>query len=140
MIDKQRAVYLMLWPDKCWHEWPDYALDDYDFSEQGDAIAKYYYKCPLCGDGYGLFDFVNWRTDEHFDKGASNPNLTTWPGFGLMWERAQECKWYGGFTWRLSQKGDPTAMFKYVHDLINPTRFLDALYEFGVATNRIKEG
>lgn len=51
----------------------------------------------------------------------------SWEGFGLCWEAAQKKEWWGDFidwTWSVKQYTD--------HDYVNPTRFMEALYEFSI--------
>lgn len=110
-MNKQRAVYLML-ELGCWH----------DFS--GFTVVV----CRHCGKPY------------MGEKHEQNPDLTTWQGFGLMWEQAQTMEWW-----------IPFLKWVWVHDdqaflgrmnigvkFINPETFMNLLYEFGIASERIK--
>ena len=119
-MNKQREVYLMLFPGKCWHEWL--------WRGRGKSTLEFGFTCSECGleiDGLK----------------QANPDLTTWTGFGLLWEAAQMAEWWGDFfAFQLcsvynEQGGTEGIPLEY----INPTHFLDALHEFGVGTGRIKE-
>jgi len=135
-MNKQRAVYLMLFPDKCWHEWTPLKAVSEDRSGHGD------YSCQCINCGMVLGPCSHGML---LKKRKSNPDLTTWPGFGLMYDRAEECEWWDEFIFKLSITGTSKIskgiVWGYFHlaNLINPTRFLNALYEFGVTSERIKE-
>ena len=70
------------------------------------------------------------------------PDLTSWEGFGLLWERAEKAEWWGEFMFYQlcsmynEQGGKEGVPVKF----IPPTRLLDALYEYGVESGRIKDG
>ena len=90
-MNKQKAVYLMLWPE---------------------------IKDPL------------WK---------DIPILTTWTGFGLMWEAAQKTEWWEDFVLHkmLLVHGGPVWDFAKKW---NPQWLLDNLYDFGQETGRIPNG
>ena len=111
-MNKDRAVFKMLWPDECYHI---------------GAEGTIYGPCIYCG--LKTYDSL-WRL---------NTNLTAWEGFGLMWERAQECEWWEEFYltyihykhhWHSHARGCN-------HMIIHPTRFRDALYDFGISKGLI---
>jgi hypothetical protein len=161
----EKAAFKMLWPDKCWHE-PDLPsgilplrarLANMSFQATFETKCKH---CKLTWDNAPRIGGTPRTMEETF----SNPNLLTWEGFGLLWERAQEMEWWGSFKEWLIERGyqeyvdychdvghDPDCIepswdwkkdeaTKEIINLINPQRFLEALYNFGVETNRIKEG
>jgi hypothetical protein len=110
----EKAVFKMLFPDKCWHEpWQD------------DPI-----RCRLCDLKTEWVD-VDSRSITWHPVEQSNPNLLSWEGFGLLWPRAQEMEWWYDFN---------TIADAIFVSYVNPQRFLEALYNFGVETGRIKEG
>ncbi len=120
-MNKQRAVFLMLFPDKCWHDKPSKKM------RENWPIGGTIPSCKKCGKSQMVW--------------GSNPDLTTWQGFGLMWEAAQKAEWWPDFL-----------EWIWVHDVhpflgrmnigvkfIGPEVFMNLLYEFGVASERIKE-
>lgn len=111
-MDKIKAVFKMLWPDKCRH----------DFS------GFWRVTCKKCGVPKNIFY-----------KPA--PNFVTWSIFGLMWEQAQKMEWWIPFlkwVWMHEDQAFLGSMNIGVK-FINPVTFLDLLYEFGIASERIKE-
>lgn len=123
-LDKQRAVFLML-ELGCWH----------DFS--GFTVVV----CRHCGMPY------------MGEKRARNPDLTTSDGFFLMWNQAQKKEWWEEFKqfaymgemahYHKEQDGTVSGSNLLAWDVgkiyasINPTKFMDTLYDFGVEINRI---
>jgi len=126
-MNKQRAVYLML-ELGCLHKWTPLKPASEDRSGCGDYSCQ----CKNCGIVLGPYSYSML-----LKKRTSNPDLTTWQGFGLMWEAAQKAEWWEEFLIKSNLGiGSCPKIWTY---LINPTRFLDALYEFGIASERIKE-
>ena len=123
-MDRNKAVYLMLFPDKCWHE-----------TDKGR-----WNECEVWG-----WDECIYCKKQNREL-PINPDLTSWAGFGLLWERAQEMEWWQKFiNWLWETEGDHSwtthaspHIIEYEH--IDPPRFLDALYSFGRDTGRINEG
>jgi hypothetical protein len=112
--NKDRAVFKMLWPDK-----------KVIMSHKGTT-----------GKGYG----TSIKLSEH---SLENPDLCAWEGFGLMWERAQDMEWWQKFiNWLWEVHGDHSwvqhnspHIIEWEH--IHPTRFRDALYDYGVEAGLI---
>jgi len=138
-MDKQEAVFKMLWPDKCWHEVCDV---------KRITFGGYPMIGSVCTCGYRERFHISHIEEpfilNHHDH--LNPDLTTWAGFGMMWQRAQECEWWVAFHDKCYRsiiekaKWDDCDEKTYWmwKDFINPTRFMEALYDFGVKSGRIK--
>lgn len=113
-MDKDKSVFKMLWPD--------------DLHEMEDGT---------------------WMFTPASIKGILiNTTSIDWRVFGMMWERAQECEWWEAFVkanhgmlqgtvenWPLGKF--ETTIVNICDQLINPTRFRDALYDFGKAEGLI---
>jgi len=67
------------------------------------------------------------------------PDLALWEGFGLLWGQAQKMEWWTPFlkwTWVHEDQaylGRMNIGIKF----INPEVFMNLLYEFGIASERI---
>jgi hypothetical protein len=104
-------------PGECWHEL-NYTCPAVSFP----------IKCKKCG-----VDAVDWAGRNL----APVVDLSTWEGFGWAWERAQEKEWWWKFlcqnlyskeSWDDLTPNDNDGML--YEELVNPTRFFDALYDF----------
>lgn len=118
-MNKQRAVYLMLFPDKCWHE---------PGEQTKQSFGRWWTKCKHCS-------VEVWHSNFY------NPDLTTWQGFGIMWEQAQTMEWWMPFLKWLWVHEDQYFLGRMNIGVkfINPETFMNLLYEFGIASERIKE-
>ena len=85
---------------ECWHD-PDVILAE-------ESYEGYFCPCVKCG------------------KNTTNPDFTTWEGFGWLWERAQERAWWHEFM----KKSGAVYGTAISISLINPIRFRDSLMKF----------
>ena len=61
----------------------------------------------------------------------SNPDFTTWGGFGWLWERVNEKEWwYGDFGFEERYYITRLSLNVIRMSLIHPTKFRDSLMEF----------
>ena len=102
---------------ECWHT----NSADWEFR------APWPYRC-LCG--YGTDYKV--ELDQHCCD--SQPDFSTWEGFGKLWEWAQKQDWWCEFFVYHVQNPkrdteDETALHTWTKN-INPTRFANVVYEF----------
>lgn len=128
-MNKQRAVFKMLWPDKCWHEYGILyvhgqshiaSFNKNEIPEEHMDELEAYKACIHCCKRIEI---------------ASIEDLTTWRGFGMMWERAQECEWWEKF---IEHMYIVKALAGKEEKIVHPTRFMEALYDFGVAHGIMK--
>lgn len=117
-MNKQRAVYLML-ELGCWHE-------------QDDVYKGLNGHCKHCGKEFMCLGVPDAEL---------NPDLTTWPGFGIMWEQAQKMEWWVPFLKWIWVHEDQLFLGRMNIGVkfINPETFMNLLYEFRIASERIKE-
>ena len=107
-LNKQRAVYLMLFPGKCWHD--------------RNGLVKFGIgSCSQCGHA-----------------GTDIPNLTSPDGFFLMWNQARKMKWWMKFLyweWEDRARRAGVGIHKFAmpaYDIVNYEEFCGKLYNFGV--------
>ena len=98
-MTKDQFIFEML-EMGCWH----------DIAAVSDS---YKIRCAICGAG-GIY--------------LSNPDFTTWEGFGKLWEMAKEKEWFNAFKWEppTEEKDNDTISYNLIH----PTRFRDAVAGF----------
>ena len=104
MTDEQKDRAIVEWLGECWHEW------------KYDSRPNYIKAMPcICGE-------------KHYQLPI--PVLTTWPGFGWLWERMQKREEYMDFV--VFSGGHVDVDFdRYVFDgILHPPLFRDAVYNF----------
>lgn len=69
------------------------------------------------------------------------PDLFSWEGFGVLWGAAQKAEWWGLFLKWIWVHEDQAylATMNIGLKFINPETFISLLYEWGIASGRIKE-
>jgi len=107
--EKDRFIYpRMGW---CWHEAPLRGGSD------GHGNCWVDYSCVHCGYKH------------NFLKGPLNLDLTTWEGFGKLWEAMfsrDDSYQFECFLLLVPPDGGSET----VHQYVNPTRFRDAVYDY----------
>jgi len=97
-------LFKILAPGECWHEWITYFANG----------LKCGLTCKHCGERDSSFD--NWH---------SNPDFSTWEGFGWLRERmGKRLDWEHFFMW-MSARSDIR-----LDDFFFPIPFRDALKEY----------
>ena len=96
---------------ECWHD-PDVILAE-------ESYEGYFCPCVKCG------------------KNATNPDFTTWEGFGWLWERVNEKEWWWKYACQqIYAKVSHANLEKEDYDgnipvaLIHPTKFRYSLIKF----------
>ena len=105
MVNKDKYIVERL--GYCWHEWVE---------NKGHQSCNEPIMCDKCWNYPG--------------EGPPNPDLTTWEGFGWLWDRFAGGE---GFlkVWEKTHANAPWSgeAWTAIH-LVNPTRFRDAVYEY----------
>ena len=97
-----------------------------------------WHESPLRGgsDGYGNcwvnYSCVHCGYKHNFLKGPLNLDLTTWEGFGKLWEACQTQEWWLSDDFFASLDDEILLRQRKVdmNIFINPTRFRDAVYNY----------
>jgi hypothetical protein len=117
MNNEERNKYLTEKMGVCWHEW------DWQRSSTGMPSVHAPMWCSKCKSYSNGKDVCR--------------DFDTWVGFGLLWEWANKQEWFWLFTCKQMFSENADAPFEKVDDdgnfhkdIIHPTRFADALYEF----------
>jgi hypothetical protein len=80
-----------------------------------------------CGEELDSRKYTHEIAD--FYKMHSNTNLSTWAGFGELWEWAQKQEWFSLFLDTFFFIDSTNGLNALVHH-IHPNRFADAIYDF----------
>jgi len=118
-VNIERDKFLTEKMGQCWHNHSiiagGFVVNPFDHGKGPTRI------CDKCGQ--------DWSSFTVYDRfGRVNPDLSTWPGFGLLWEWAQKQEWFTKFKYFYI--GGATEVFMKLGESIHPDKFADALYEY----------
>ena len=106
-MDKDKFIVEAL--GHCWHEWVE---------NKGHQSCNEPIMCDKCWNYPG--------------EGPPNPDLTTWEGFGWLWDEMVKREDWDKFKESTVAEGysgyDNCGLLRETY--INPTRFRDAVYDF----------
>ncbi len=109
-MNRERDKFLTEEMGECWHEWDN--RSKYNPPRFAAVI------CKNCG--------------QSMKNAKMNTNLSSWEGFGKLWEWAQKQEWWIGFCEFANNNFlDFAPQGKRLFpSLVHPDRFANALYEF----------
>lgn len=120
-MTKDEFIYSKLWPEKCWHEW-----------EQKYPCGGS--ECVRCGKYWPLFPSIEIQ---RIIQRSTILDLTTWQGFGMLWERmSKEWDWNEFLLWLdckefpiLKVQTEIGLMMPFIDcNYIHPERFRDLVF------------
>jgi hypothetical protein len=125
-MNKSKAIFTALWPDKCWHE----------ITRDGEYVDIKYGKARFvctCGTEFAAKDslWVTLSNKHHNPDFFADTPQGAWDR-QAMWQRAQELHWWWDFAHNPRKiDGDCSAHADELLELfLDPTRGPDALYEY----------
>jgi len=119
-MNTERDKFLTEAMGKCWHEW--YQKPNFIDGHHCKHCGLYWPRKPC-------------KKTQIIIQGC---NLSTWEGFGKLWEWALQQEWWDDFIEQHGSQSDPDcdgvfASYGHEHistELINPEHFADAIYEY----------
>lgn len=112
----ERDQFLTEAMGECWHKWDELNKCDNSYDHN-----VYLYECSKCKK--------QGEEHEYGYHNMNNNNFSTWEGFGILWNWAQQQEWFEYICRKILY---PPILSNYtsVYLKINPEVFANTLYEF----------
>jgi hypothetical protein len=126
VMNQTRDKFLTEAMGGCWHTYADNPDVYFHFTKMCQEA-----ECVVCRD------IVPLESKEALSAPEPTQNdFSTWPGFGKLWEWAQQQEWkvqfakYLGCSYCVSSDPAQTGISSLRVEFIHPDRFANAVYEF----------